>query len=451
LNLAGGFCRSLDGRSRQRERPVANRWLLKGCTVSDEDPWKNWYQSNDAPNADATRDVPYSSRMPSGSGRSSWPEQPPPSSGYGSGGGYGYGDSPTANAPAYGRPSYGDAPYGGATYGGGGGGRRWRFWGQPGRHGRRIALYFFIIVLVILIAIPSTYFWVNGKLNKSVALPATTNTSAGTNWLITGTDSRTGLSRTQQDALHLGSVGADASDSLMLLHMGTTGKPVLLSIPRDSFVTIPGHGQNKINAALAFGGPALLVQTVELATGLKIDHYMGIGFEGLANVVGSVGGVQMCVKTAVPADPTGDSGFKGLAAGCHNLSGTQAIAFVRDRHSFATSDLQRIQDQRAFLAALLSKATSPGVYLNPFVALPFASTAASAISVDKGASVYGLVQAAQALRAPASGTVPIANANFASSAGDAVLWDHTKATELFKDLQEGKAVPASLLNGTTVG
>ena len=95
-----------------------------------------------------------------------------------------------------------------------------------------------------------------------------------------------------------------------------------------------------------------------------------------------------------PGRPDGDSGFKGLAAGCHNLSGTQAIAFVRDRHSFATSDLQRIQDQRAFLSALLSKATSPGVYLNPFTALPFASTAASSIAVDKGTSLWDLIQVA---------------------------------------------------------
>ena len=286
--------------------------------------------------------------------------------------------------------------------------------------------------------------------HRSAVRAAGPDPSAGTNWLIAGDDSRNGISRTQQDALHLGSVGADASDSLMLLHMGA-GKPVLISIPRDSYVPIPGHGENKINAALAFGGPTLLVQTVEQVTGLRIDHYMGIGFAGLADVVNTVGGVQMCVKTAVPADPTGDSGFKGLAAGCHNLSGTQAIAFVRDRHSFATSDLQRIQDQRAFLSALLSKATSPSVYLNPFTGLPFASAAASSISVDKGASVYDLVQAAFALRGPQTGTVPIANANYQTSAGDAVLWDKTQALELFNDLKAGKAVPASLLSGTKVG
>ena len=168
-------------------------------------------------------------------------------------------------------------------------------------------------------------------------------------------------------------------------------------------------------------------------------------------MVNTVGGVTMCVKTAVPADPTGDSGFKGLAAGCHNLNCTQAIAFVRDRHSFATSDLQRIQDQRAFLSALLSKATSPGVYLNPFTALPFASTAASSIAVDKGTSLWDLIQVAQALRGPQSGTVPIANANYQTSAGDAVLWDRAQALKLFSALKAGTPVPAGLLAGTQVG
>jgi LCP family protein required for cell wall assembly len=437
--------------------------------MSDEDPWKGWYQEQTpagAPGSDATHDMTISSRMPAspgsgsgaGGGRGAWPDQPPPVSPPGAsgspygGGGYG-GGSGYAGDPGYGGgPGYGP-PYGTSAAGGAptrGGGRRWRFWGQPGRRGRRIALIIGVVVLVIILAVVGSYFWVNGKLNRTVSLPAFTGTSAGTNWLIAGDDSRSGISRTQQDALHLGSQGANASDSLMLLHMGT-GKPVLISIPRDSYVPIPGHGSNKINAALAFGGPTLLVQTVEQVTGLRIDHYMGIGFGGLADVVNTVGGVQMCVKTAVPADPTGDSGFKGLAAGCHNLSGTQAIAFVRDRHSFSTSDLARIQDQRAFLSALLSKATSPSVYLNPFTALPFGSTAASSMSVDKGASLYGLLQAAMALRGPETGTVPIANANFQTSAGDAVEWNQAQALELFNALKAGKPVPAGLLSGTKVG
>jgi LCP family protein required for cell wall assembly len=438
--------------------------------MTDEDPWKNWYQENQPP-ADATQDMTsMSSRMPppgadSGNGappRGGWPQQPPRAGSGAPQGGY-RGDPAYGQTVGYGgRPGQGAGQQLGTGYGPSGyagapprsappprSGRRWRFWGQPGRHGRRIALVIVVVLVVIIAGIGGTYFWINGKLNKTIALPSTTLTSAGTNWLIAGSDQRTGISRSERATLHLGADGADASDSLMLLHMGTTGKPVLISIPRDSYVPIPGHGSNKINAALAIGGPTLLVQTVESVTGLKINHYMGIGFGGLADVVNSVGGVQICVKTAIT--PDADSGFKGMAAGCHQLSGPQAIAFVRDRHSFATSDLQRIADQRAFLSALLSKATSPGVYLNPFTALPFASTAAGSIAVDKGTSLYDLIQVAQALRGPQTGTVPIANANLQTSAGDAVQWDQAKALQLFDALKAGKAVPAGLLAGTKVG
>ena len=367
--------------------------------MSENDPWKSWYQEptpSDPASADRTVSMPQPSNRPT--------FEPTPGSGGGSGGGGGYGGV-MALAVTRGGPSGsgaggggwgaqpplvsppGSPPVGAPGRGGQGGGRRWRFWGQPGRHGRRIALVIGVVVLLIIAGTAGTYFWVNGKLNRTVALPATPRTSAGTNWLIAGSDQRTGISRSEQDQLHLGADGADASDSLMLLHMGT-GKPVLISIPRDSYVPDPrARRATRSTPRWLSAGPTLLVQTVESVTGLRIDHYMGIGFGGLADVVSAVGGVRMCVKTAVPADPTGDSGFKGLAAGCHNLNGTQAIAFVRDRHSFATSDLQRIQDQRAFLSALLSKATSPGVYLNPFTALPFASTAASSIAVDKGTSL----------------------------------------------------------------
>ena len=425
--------------------------------MSDDDPWKGWYQADGAPGADATQDVPFSSRMPTpgnspgaGAGRRSWPQQPPASSqssqgDYGSG--YGYAGSPAGP----GGSGYG-APYGGSTYGGAptrGGGRRWRFWGQPGRRGRRIAVIIGIVVVVLIAGTGGTYFWINGKLDRSVALPAFSGTSAGTNWLIVGADSRSGLTQAEADALHLGTEGGAGdgdSDSLMLLHMGT-GKPVLVSIPRDSYVDIPGYGMNKINAALAYGGPSLLIKTVESVTGLRIDHYMGIGFEGLVSVVNTVGGVRICLPTALT---DADSGVN-LSAGCHNLDGAQALAFVRDRHSFATEDLQRIEDQRAFLSALLSKATSPGVYLNPFTSVPFASTAASSISVDKGTSLYDLLQVASALRSPQTGTVPIANANYATSAGDAVQWNQAQALELFNALQAGKPVPAGLLTGTTVG
>jgi LCP family protein required for cell wall assembly len=329
-----------------------------------------------------------------------------------------------------------------------GGGRRWRFWGQPGRRGRRIALIAGLVVVFLIVATVGSYFWLNSKLNRSVTLPAFTGQSGGTNWLIAGSDGRDGLTTQQIIQLHVGfDFGTANSDSLMLLHLGGP-KPVLISIPRDSYVPIPGFGDNKINAALGFGGPALLIKTVENVTGLRIDHYMGIGFAGLVSVVNQVGGVNICLTTALH-DYNSGANFK---AGCQKMDGAQALAFVRDRHSFADEDLQRMQDQRAFLKALLEKATSPGVYLNPFVALPFGSSAASSITVDKGTSLYDLMQAALALRDPQTGTVPIANANYlTSNAGDAVQWNRTQALQLFNALQNNQAVPKGLLSGTTVG
>jgi LCP family protein required for cell wall assembly len=393
------------------------------------DDWHGWYQNKPGSGYQPTET--YQGGGAGGYGGAdrvatnragAWPAQPP-----------------ARSIPGSGEPERRDQ--------GGGGGRRWRFWGQPGRRGRRIALIIGTVVAVLIAGAAGTYLWLDGKLNKDVTLPATALTSAGTNWLITGSDSRAGLSRAQIDAMHVGfDQGTLNSDSIMLLHMGS-GRAVLISIPRDSYVDIPGHGWNKINAALAYGGASLLIQTVENVTGLKIDHYMGIGFGGLVAVVNQIGGVQICLKTAIN-DPY--SGVN-LSAGCHNLNGDQALSFVRDRHSFAAEDLQRIQDQRAFLSALLNKATSPGVYLNPFTALPFGSTAASSMSVDKGTSLLDLVHAASALRSPETGTVPIANPNYYTNAGDSVLWNKTQATELFNALKNDSAIPNGLLGGTTTG
>jgi LCP family protein required for cell wall assembly len=382
---------------------------------------QGWYQDETGQRGSGQAGAPGQppSATPS-AGRSAWPEQPPP-----------------VSAPGRARPGPPSRS-----------GRRWRFWGQPGRRGRRIALIAGVVVVVLLAAATASYFWVGSKLNRSVTLPAFSGLSAGQNWLIAGSDGRDGLTNKQIIELHVGfDFGTDNSDSLMLLHTGT-GRPVLISIPRDSYVPIPGFGYNKINAALGFGGPSLLIQTVENVTGLRIDHFVEIGFAGLVTVVDEVGGVRICLPTALHDYDSGAN----LKAGCQTLDGAQALAFVRDRHSFADEDLQRIQDQRAFLKALLDKATSPGVFLNPFTALPFASGTASALTLDKGTSLYDLIQAARALRDPLTGTVPIADANYVTAdAGDAVLWNRTEALTLFNALKNGQAIPSSLLSGTTIG
>src|SRR5690606_431197 len=105
-------------------------------------------------------------------------------------------------------------------------------------------------------------------------------------YLIVGSDSRDGWKAD-------GTEGA-RTDTIVVLHQPVAGAPALISIPRDSYVSIPGHDDNKINAAFAYGGPALLVETVELLTGLTIDHYVEVGFTGVSSVVDALGGVELC-------------------------------------------------------------------------------------------------------------------------------------------------------------
>ena len=331
----------------------------------------------------------------------------------------------------------------------------------PGRSGgggqrspvRRILLIAMTVVLVLLVLTGLMYFYLDSKLTRANVLVDYSSRPAagsGQNWLITGSDSRQGLTRKEERKLHTGrDISGQRSDTIMLLHLPANGgRAVLISLPRDSYVQIPGYGNNKINAAYSFGGPKLLVKTVEDNTGLRIDHYMGIGFGGLVNVVNAVGGVDMCVPHKVHDRASGLS----LKAGCQTLDGAQALAYVRDRHTFTQQDLQRVQDQRVFLRALLRKVTSPGTLINPFATVPAAFGATGALQVDNGTHLYQLLQVALALRNPETTTVPIANANYVVyGAGDTVLWDNARANRLFHDLNHDQPVPKGLLTGSQLG
>jgi LCP family protein required for cell wall assembly len=346
----------------------------------------------------------------------SWPQQPPPETGQPSPGGY--------------RPR------------GGGGWRSPRRW---------IKLIASLVVLILVVGV-ALYFYLDSKLTRINALPDYSNrpaAAAGTNWLIAGSDSRQGLTRQQERQYSTGrDINGSRSDTIMILHISSNGTPaVLVSLPRDSYVQIPGHGWNKLNAAYSFGGPKLMAQTVQNATGLRIDHFMDIGFGGFVNVVNAVGGVTMCLPAPLHDRASG----LNLKAGCQTLSGGEALSYVRDRHDFTNQDLQRIQDQRLFMKALLSKVTSTGTMLNPFASVPAAFGIAGTLTVDNGTHLYQLMQAAFALRNPQTTTVPIANANYPTSAGDAVEWDQSQARELFGDLRADRKVPIHLLSGSSLG
>jgi LCP family protein required for cell wall assembly len=382
---------------------------------------------------------------------SAWPAQPPASSrSPGAGAGRtGYAGAPGAGTGLDGgRGAAGlaaaDLPGAGGAGGfpGIGGGRRWL---RP----RRILAVLAVLVSVVLILVVGMYFFLNSKLDRKnvlVSYAGRPAASAGQNWLIAGSDSRQGLSRKEEDKLATGhDISGQRSDTIMILHVPSNGGPsVLISLPRDSYVPIPGDGENKLNAAYSLGGPTLLAKTVQNITGLRINHYMGIGFGGFVNVVNAVGGVRMCIKRRLD-DPA--AGLH-LRKGCQTLNGAKALGYVRTRHLYGDQDLQRVQDQRLFMRALLSKMTSPGVILNPFAAIPAATGAADTLTVDTGTSLYQLIEVAFSLRHPETTTVPIANSNYPTSAGDAVLWDTAAARQLFTALRNDQPVPRRLITGS---
>ena len=231
----------------------------------------------------------------------------------------------------------------------------------------------------------------------------------------------------------------------MVLHMPSNGgRPVLISLPRDSYVPIPGHGSDKINAAYAYGGPRLLAETVQNVTGLRIDHYMTIGFGGFVRVVDAIGGVRLCLKAPLVDRAAG----LHLHKGCQTLDGAEALGFVRSRHNFTTQDLQRIQNQRVFLRALLRKLTSTGVILNPFSSLPAASGVAGTLTVDNGTHLFQLLKVAFALRNPITTTVPIAGSFVTSSGQDALQWNRTSALKLFRELNHDQKISKDLITGS---
>jgi LCP family protein required for cell wall assembly len=383
---------------------------------------------------------PPGSRSARGSGSSSgsaWPEQPPASSSR-------HGSQDDLFRPREHR-SGGTPGGGGGGFGGPGGWRR--RWLRP----RRILAILGVIVLLIVFGTVGMYFYLNGKLNRSDVLASYSGrptAGAGQNWLITGSDSRQGLTRQQELQYatgQLSDIGGERSDTVLILHIPAGGgRPVLISIPRDSYVPIPGLGSSKINAAFDTGGPKLLAQTVQNVTGLYINHYMGIGFGGFVSVVNAVGGVRMCLPGPM-VDPKAGLNLK---AGCQNLNGGEALGYVRTRN-FALSDLQREQDQRLFLKALLSKMTSTGTIINPFASIPAASGTVSALTVDQGTSLDDLMHVAYALRNPETTTVPLATLDYQTpNDGVAVLWDRTQALQLFNDLRTDTPLPASLITGS---
>jgi LCP family protein required for cell wall assembly len=260
----------------------------------------------------------------------------------------------------------------------------------------------------------------------------------GTTFLLIGSDSRKGLTKAERKRLATGRVGGEGADTVMVMHIPRSGKPALVSLPRDSYVTIPGRGKNKINAAYSAGGPRLIVQTVERNTGLRVDGYLEVGFGGFVKVIDSLGGIEMCLTKAVKDRR---SNLK-LPKGCQELTGAQALGYVRMRYADPRGDLGRVERQRQMLAAVAKKAASPATVLNPVRYWGVSGASADALRLGDDTSAWEVAKLARAMT-KVSGkegytlTVPISDPNLSTPVGSAIKWDKTKARKLFADLARG--------------
>ncbi len=308
------------------------------------------------------------------------------------------------------------------------------------RRRRRGPRWLLLLVLALLVAYPLSLAWVAWtSIEKVPAIESSTSTP-GTTFLLVGSDSRAGLTDEQVQELATGNeadAGGQRTDTILLLHVPSgSGPSVLLSLPRDSFVDIPGNGENKLNAAFAFGGPQLLVSTVEAETGIGIDSYVETGFAGFASVVEALGGIQVC-----PAAPLQDpSAGIDLPAGCQEVQGPQALGYVRSRKTDATGDLARVQRQREVLGGIMDRTLDPALLLNPPRAYRTAAAGGSGLRVDEGTGPLDLGRFLLGMRSVSGGggvqlTVPVSNPDLRTSAGSAVEWDEDRSEELFSALR----------------
>lgn len=197
------------------------------------------------------------------------------------------------------------------------------------------------------------------------------------NILVMGSDSR---GATPKEAVS--SAGSNQrADTIMLVHIpADRSKVYSISLMRDLWVGIPGHGQAKINAALAYGGVPLMVQTVESIFGQRIDHVAMIDFKGFVGMTDALGGVEV----NVPQPFVSYHDQFSFPAGKNTLDGKHALEFVRERYAFADGDYQRVRNQQAFVEALLANNLSADTLVNPLKLRGVVSAIAPFISVDEG-------------------------------------------------------------------
>ena len=315
---------------------------------------------------------------------------------------------------------------------------------RPRRKGRRgkvltVFLVLLSLLLILLIGIGVFLLKLGSEFNKSTptienALPKSyegrPDEDGAYNIMLLGSDSR-------QGEADQSNVSGQRADTQMLVHIPADGGAAyVISIMRDTWVQIPGHGQAKINAALDYGGIDLQVRTVEQLLNTRIDHVAEIDFQGFRDLTNAVGGVTVDVPVSFTA------GGYTFTQGPQKMMGDEALAFVRERYSFSNGDYQRVRNQRAYLRALLDKLASPQTLANPVKLHEVVSQFSPYVSTDQDLSAGEIVKIG--LQLGPSGlnniswmTLPNQGTGWSQDGQSIVVLDEQAVQNLSKAMEQG--------------
>lgn len=255
------------------------------------------------------------------------------------------------------------------------------------------------------------------------------NQKPATNILLLGSDSRISAGDPSQ-----WEAGAQRTDAIMIVQVSGDRQEVsVVSIPRDTWVEVPGYGQAKINAAYSYGGPSLTIQTVEQLTGVHIDHFVIADFESFEALTDEIGGVVINLKTP---QTLADTQFP---AGAQRLNGAQALAYTRERKSLPGGDFDRINRQQAWMRAIVSQVLHGGILTDPTKLYGFLSAVTQTMAVDEGFTIDEMQSLAIDLRGLRSRninflTIPTAGTGTSEDGQSIVVRDEAADTPLYTAL-----------------
>jgi LCP family protein required for cell wall assembly len=271
------------------------------------------------------------------------------------------------------------------------------------RRSRRVLIVALTLLALIVAAVLAAIWFLGSSLSPYDRIPNAfdlpeagrpTSTDQGTTFLLAGTDRRSEELTTGEGAQgETWLPGAQRSDAIMVAHLSEDGeRAYVVSIPRDSWVDIPGYGMNKVNAAFSFGGPSLYVQTIEQLTNTRVDRVAVVDWTGLIGLVDVLGGVELTFDEETVARN------RTWPPGTHLLNGEEVRDYVGERYRLPRGDFDRVERQQNVLRALGVDMIEEGVARNPAKALEVARATTQFVSLDSSFSVPQMVRLALSAR-----------------------------------------------------